>query len=34
MGVTGTNILVGVIIVICVAAGIFGWWIENGDDEK
>ena len=25
-----TNLLVGLLFVICLAAGIWGWWLENG----
>lgn len=28
------NIIVGVMTAICVAAGIFAWWKENGPDPK
>ena len=26
----GLNILVGILFVIAVAAGVWGWWIDNG----
>jgi hypothetical protein len=28
------NIFVGALLVIVVAAGAFGWWIDNGSDKK
>ena len=24
------NVLVGILILVCVAAGIWAWWMENG----
>ena len=29
-----SNILVAIMCVIAIAAGIWGWWLENGQDSK
>lgn len=28
------NIFVGVMVIIAVGAGIWGWWMENGPEKK
>lgn len=28
------NIFVGIMFIIAVAAGIWGWWIENGNSSS
>ena len=28
------NIIVGILILICVVAAIWGWWMENGPEKK
>ena len=28
------DVIVGVLIVICVITGIWGWWVENGPSGK
>lgn len=28
------KIVVAVCVVICVVAGIWGWWLENGPEKK
>lgn len=28
------NVVVGILILICVVAGIWGWWLENGPVNK
>lgn len=28
------NILVGIMTIVAVGAGIFGWWMENGGAKK
>lgn len=27
------DVIVGILIVICIAAAILGWWMENGKGE-
>ena len=29
-----SNILVAIMCVIALAAGVFGWWMENGGSDK
>ena len=29
-----SNILVGIMCVITIAAGIWGWWLENGGSSE
>ena len=29
-----SNVVIGVMVAVCIAAGIFVWWMENGPDLK